>query len=286
MSYSKNWFKIFILLTIALAFGVGIVGAAAQQPLVVATTPIGQQFANQVGGEYFRVKSIVPSGLCPAHYDLTPSDYQEVKEASLIVSHGFEPWLGDLIQASGNKSALRVELGGGWSLPSRATKMVTKLSAKMAEVDPDHADYYKKQASSFKKEIHNYSKEVQQKAEKLDVQSAKAIVMKFQQGFINWLGVQVVGTFPSQGMVSAKLYSRLTKLGRKKDADIVVSNLPSGIAFGQKLAHKIGAAHVILPNFPGSLNLPDSYLKMMEYKAQQVFQSIKFVRAGRKPSSD
>lgn len=285
MSYSKNHVGILLLLTVSLLFSVGFIGTAGN-PVVIATTPIGQNFARQIGGNYFEVRSIVTPGLCPAHYDLTPSDYGAVEEAKLVVSHGFEPWLEDLIRASGSESTPQVKLGGGWNLPSRAIGMIEKLSSKMAEVDPEHADYYQKQVNSLQEEIRDYEKEVQRKAEKLDIAKARAIVMEFQKGFVKWLGAQVVETFPSQGMVSAKLYSRLVNVGKEEGVDLVISNLPSGIAFGQKLAHQIGAVHVILPNFPGSLHLPDSYLKMMEYKAQRVFESFKFARAGRKPSND
>ncbi|RLI36402.1 metal ABC transporter substrate-binding protein, partial [Candidatus Bathyarchaeota archaeon] len=58
------------------------------KPLVVCTTTILSSFAEQVGGEYVTVISIVPPDVCPAHYDITPSDVYAVSRASLILYSG------------------------------------------------------------------------------------------------------------------------------------------------------------------------------------------------------
>ena len=48
------------------------------KPSVVATHAVLGEFAQIVGGELIEVTTIIPSGFCPAFYDLSPSDVAAV----------------------------------------------------------------------------------------------------------------------------------------------------------------------------------------------------------------
>jgi len=73
--------------------------AESEKMTVVCTTSILADHAREIGRNLVEVVSIVPAGVCPAHYDVKPSDIKAVSTASLILSQGIEPWLDDLIKA-------------------------------------------------------------------------------------------------------------------------------------------------------------------------------------------
>ncbi len=74
----KNAFLAAILLT---ALSIPVLAT----PHVVATHAVLAEIASIVGGDQIEVTVIIPSGFCPGHYDLSPSDYAALINADLVL---------------------------------------------------------------------------------------------------------------------------------------------------------------------------------------------------------
>ena len=83
-----------------------LAGMGAVATTVVSTHAVLGEFARIVGGEAIEVVTIIPSGFCPALYDLTPSDLASVLGASVVLYSGFEPWIQTLADAVGSDAAV------------------------------------------------------------------------------------------------------------------------------------------------------------------------------------
>lgn len=259
-----------------LALGLGLAGLGEEEKLlVVTTTSILADFAAHIGGDLVEIYTITPAGICPAHYDVKPSDIRAVAQAVLVLYHGMEAWLEDLIQASGNTDVKRVQVKGPWNVPSEIGAYLDQIEAALAEVDPAHAEQFKANAQGYKAEIDTLAGELLAKAKELELAQAKAIVMQWQQGFVAWIGVQVVATYPPPETLSLKQVQELINTGRKEQVALVVDNLQSGTSFGARLAYEIGAVHVVLTNFPGAVPGALDYLGMLRYNADQLFTAWK-----------
>lgn len=79
-----------------------------EKPLVVATASIMADMADNIGGDFIEVRSIVPIGGDPHIYDATPEDAKLAESADLILMNGltFEGWLGELIENSGSDASI------------------------------------------------------------------------------------------------------------------------------------------------------------------------------------
>jgi len=264
----------FVLFLVGLILVAGL-AEEAPKPLVVTTTSILADFASQIGGDLVEIYTIAPAGICPAHYDVKPSDIRAVSRAALVLYHGFEAWLEDLIQASGNTDVKRVQVEGPWNVPPRVGAYLDQIEAALAEIDPAHAEQFKANAQNYKAEIEALADELLTEAKELELDQAKAIVMQWQQGFVAWLGVQVVATYPPPETLSLKQVQELIYTGRKEGVALVVDNLQSGTSFGARLAYEIGAVHVVLTNFPGAIPGALDYLGMLRYNADQLFTAWK-----------
>ena len=267
------------ILSLGLLFGLGFgQDQEGEKPLVIATTAILADFAEAVGGELIEIYVITPSGICPAHYDIRPSDIRAVARASLVLYHGFEPWLEDLIASSGNVGVKRIQVKGPWNIPPQAVELVGKIAEALAEVDPADAEQFQANAQGYQEEITALADQLQAEAAELRVGEAKAIVMKWQEGFVGWIGFTIVATYPPPEMLSLGEVSELIRIGREEGVALVVDNLQSGIDFGARLAFEIGAVHVVLTNFPGALPHTATYLEMLRYNADQLFGALKAYR--------
>ncbi|MCD6141359.1 zinc ABC transporter substrate-binding protein [Candidatus Bipolaricaulota bacterium] len=262
--------KLLLGIMLAAAFGLG--GAAAV-PTVVATHAVFGEFAQAVGGDLINVVTIIPSGFCPAHYDLRPSDVRAVADASLLIYSGFEPWMDTLRSALGS-SAKVVQLKGDWNTPDGAAEKVDAIAAALSELLPDAQDALAANAAAYKARLAQIATELKKRADELGTASIPVICMQWQVPFVSWLGFDIVATYGVPEGLSMQDLVRLARVGKENRVRLVIDNLQSGIDFGAKLAQEVGAVHVVLSNFPGAMPHTATVLDLFVRNADSLFSAI------------
>jgi ABC-type Zn uptake system ZnuABC Zn-binding protein ZnuA len=268
-----------ILGVVLIGSGVGLlkVGHAQEKPVVVATTEILGDFVRKIAEDRVDLVVLIPGGMCPAHYDIRPSDVAAVARAALVLHHGFEPWMENLVKSSGSK-ALVVKTGDDWNVPPNAVQQVGIVQEALAKILPKESAVLQQNAVAFQRRIEELAGRLLGRAQQLNVQEAKVISQAFQAKFVSWLGFNVVGTYPPPERVSAQLFLQLVQLGREQKVALVVDNLQSGVGLGARLAFEIGAVHVVLTNFPGAVPNTRDYLEVIAHNGAQMFDALESYR--------
>jgi ABC-type Zn uptake system ZnuABC Zn-binding protein ZnuA len=268
-----------ILGVVLIGSGLGLlkVGHAQEKPVVVATTEILGDFVRKIAEDRVDLVVLIPGGMCPAHYDIRPSDVAAVARAALVLHHGFEPWMENLVKSSGSK-ALVVKTGDDWNVPPNAVQQVGIVQEALAKILPKESAVLQQNAVAFQRRIEELAGRLLARAQQLNVQEAKVISQAFQAKFVSWLGFNVVGTYPPPERVSAQLFLQLVQLGREQKVALVVDNLQSGVGLGARLAFEIGAVNVVLTNFPGAVPNTRDYLEVIAHNGAQMFDALESYR--------
>ena len=265
-----RWALPILLIILLLANGLAAAAAAEEKPLVVATTSVLGSVVEDLAGDQVQVIVLVNPSICPAHYDVKPSDLYAVSKAKLIFYHGIEEWLMQLYNASGSKARL-VKVSGGWSTIDEAKSYYQQVAEALeSELGLDVSEKLGERLS----ELDRVAEEVLGEAEKESTSSINVIAMKWQRSFVEWLGFNVVGDFGPPERLSSSDIEKLISLGKEKNVAIVISNLQSGTDVGEAIAREIGAVHVVLSNFPGSSPEAKSLADLIEGNAEKVFKAI------------
>jgi len=267
--------KSFLIGLLALLLVAAAVPAAAQ-PTVVATHAVLGEFAQVVGGTAIQVVTIIPSGFCPAHYDLRPSDLAAVSQASLVLYSGLEPWMDTLLAAVGSAAhpAQTVALSGDWNTPKGAESQVDAIAAALGKLLPQDADTFAANAAAYKQQLAALGEDLLAQAQALHASDVPVIAMAWQAPFVSWLGFPIVTTYGLPENLSLKDLVKLTQDGKDGNARLVIDNLQSGVSFGAKLAYEIGAIHVVLSNFPGAMPNTATVLDLFTENAQSLFTAV------------
>lgn len=262
-----------VLLILFLGVISPLVGASSNgKPLVITTTSVARDLTDQIGGKLVNSESIVPPGQCPSHYDVRPSDFQRIGNASLVVYHGMESWLDDLLEATGNSEVKRVQVKGPWKVPDKVLERASTLLEALVDLDSTKGEMYRQNFDELKRKLDLLEGELHNRAELRDVGKLKVISIKWQAAFLRWLGFQVVETYPPPETLSTKRVTELIRFGDKEGVHLVVDNLQSGTKFGAKLASKIGADHIVLTNFPPNEET-DSIPALIELNAERMLEA-------------
>ncbi len=262
-----------LLITLVTVLGLGMAAFAGSTPTVVATHAVFGEFAQAIGDGLIDVVTIIPSGFCPAHYDLRPSDIKAVSQASLVIYSGFEPWMDTLL--SSVKSGARVlQLKGPWNTPNGAAAKVDAIASALAALLPEEKDAFAANAAAYREKLSEIAAGLTKRAQELNVGEIPVICMQWQVPFVKWLGFDIVATYGVPESLSMQDLVRLAKTGREKKVQLVIDNLQSGIDFGAKLAREVGAVHVVLSNFPGAMPNTATVLDLFKENAASLFSAL------------
>ncbi|MCD6491015.1 MAG: metal ABC transporter substrate-binding protein [Candidatus Njordarchaeia archaeon] len=245
------------------------------KPIVVATTTVLGSFVKELAGDYLDVIEIIPPGVCPAHYDVSPSDIQAIENAKLILGHGFEPWLDDIIESTGtNASVHKLRSLGPWNIPTNAINYIYNISQILSEEFPELSSVVSERAEEIEEYINTTAIKLKEQADELNVSTIKVAVMLWQAGFVSWLGFNVVATYPPPETMSTEDILEITSKIEQEGITIIIDNLQSDPTFGAEIASQAGIVHVVLTNFPDAVPGTGNYTEMIKYNAEQLFSGV------------
>ncbi len=267
-----------VLALFGLAFSEAATGEDEGIVVVCTNSALADFTANLFGeelGDFVEVEYIMPAGVCPSHFDTSPSDVVTIASADVVVSLGWEPWLADLLDASGNDDAHQIIcMGmGEWNMPSGATAHLDSIAEGLSEFSPQWADVFVANAEGYSAAIASSYEAARAQIETLELNGTKVITIEWYSAFLTGLGFEVVASFGAPEGLSTEDVIELSSKCDDPEVAMVVDNLQSTVDFGANLAADFGKEHVVLSNFPGAVPGEYTYMDNMAYNVDEVINA-------------
>ena len=301
-------FSPFIILCLLLASGwISDTAESAVQPEplnVVVTIPVLKDLAEQVGGPYVRVTSLLKGYENEHTYSPKPSDLVAVRNAHLLfeVGLGLEVWVATLVKSAGRSSLTVVTTSKGislipddheaeadpqgtakhtggnphvWMDPENAETMMRHITEAFVKADPDHAQAFRDNQAAYLKRLDHLRAELTERLRRL---SDKRFIAHHPAWpyFARRFGFEIVGTIQSQSVSepSAIQIQHLIKTIKNQRIKAVVSEIQLSQRLPELLARETGARVVVLTTLPGGLPRTDTYLDMLRYNVLQLANAL------------
>lgn len=238
---------------------------------IVATTSLIGTIVETIGKDKVDVVTIIPAGMCPGHFDIKPGDMASMYDAKVLLSHGWEEWMTKLVNSIENKKLITrtIDIEENWMLPNINKRAATEIANILCEVDPPNKYWYKKNLDNYKREIDSVAIYLKESTQNL--QGVKVICSDYQADFLSWLELDIIATYGRPEELTPKELTKLMDVGKKENVQIVIDNLQSSSKIGKQIAEEIGAAHVILTNFP----LDNSYVNALKENVEKIVKALK-----------
>jgi len=240
----------------------------AQGIKIVATTTLIGTIVETIGKDKVNVITIVPEGMCPGHFDIKSSDLEILSGAKLLLNHGWEKWIENLINSVENKKleVKTINLDGNWMIPDVHLQAIEEIEKVLCKTDTQNREWYQKSSNFYKEAINSETGQIRDLIK--DLQGTKVICSKHQEGFLNWLGFKIIATYDRDEELTPKELVAIIKTAKKKEAQIVVDNLQSGAKAGVQISEEIGSKYVILTNFPHN----NSYIESLKENINKIIR--------------
>jgi len=251
-----------------------IVYSVENKPIVVASTSVLGSIVEDLAGDRVRVVYMVSPSMCPGHYDVKPGDVVTLSEARLVLYHGFEPWIKELIGAvnsTGSWNGSLVRISGNWNTPDSLKKLYIRVAEALK--DSLGIDVSARLEKCLKK-IDEVAEELKSIARENSFEDKPVVVMLWQKPFVEYLGFKIVAAYGPPEKLSPKDISIIEENATKNHAILVIDNMQSGTELGSKIARDIGAVHVVLINFPDSVPGVNNVTQMMLYNAKLLADAV------------
>lgn len=171
--------------------------------------------ADEIGGDYIYLKSVIPNGVDSHHYEPTVDQLRELSDAEVFIYNGanFESWVNKLIGSIVDESItinasqycdLIVEDGVTdphlWLDPENMIKIGEAIKDKFVELDDENKEYYEENYADLKERLEEldrkYFEQLEEKSMDSIIVSHKAFgYMGRRYGFSQ---IPVAGISPEQ----------------------------------------------------------------------------------------
>jgi zinc transport system substrate-binding protein len=253
--------KILVLSLLILILGIRLncKTSSTKSIKVATTTSVLGSIVEAIGEGKINIVIIVPGGMCPGHFDITPGDVASLTDSKVLLNHGWEQWITELLDAADKKPVLHtIDISGNLMVPELHTKAAENVAALLCSLDYSQRKHYMRNLASYKSIIDSLAKKIKKDAEK--VAAVKVVCSELQAEFVGWLGFDIVTTYNRAEDFTPKMLSEIIQKAKKEKVTLVIDNLQSGPDAGLGIAEEIGARHVILTNFPLRGSYPDALM--------------------------
>jgi len=290
------------------AAGCGASGDAASGGAleVVATESFLADIAQNVAGDRFTVRTLIPPGADPHSFEPTPKDLGEVAAADLVIVNGggLEGPLLKTLESAGSEATI-VDASAGlqsrspqpgepplgssetdphfWLDPALVKTYVANIRDAFTKADPAGAAAYEADAAAYAAQLDELSAWIESRVATIPAASRRLVMNHASHGYYaDQYGFSVVGTvIPSVGTgetPTAQQLGDLTAAIRASGAKAIFVEIKENPKLAQQIAAETGIT-VVDDLLDHSLTEPNgvapTYIDMMKFDTQRIVEALR-----------
>jgi zinc transport system substrate-binding protein len=222
------------------------------QPDIAVANSYLAAVVRDLGVESSKVMTFVPPGMCPAHFDLTPSQANRLLSCSVLLVFDFQNQIVSSlprIQESGLQVCV-IAPPPGLCVPdsylSVARQVEAALDSVNAKLVPDTAN----RMPVIEERMKVLDRTMRNEMDKAGLRETAVLVSKHQEVFARWLGLNPIGTFRGSDTETPGSIQSALENAAKQPIQRVIANRQEGTELAQSLAGRLSARLVAFGNFP------------------------------------
>ncbi|MBE9053737.1 metal ABC transporter substrate-binding protein [Nostocales cyanobacterium LEGE 11386] len=272
------------------------------KPLVVATSTIIADLAQEVGGETIQLTGILQPGVDPHVYEPTPADSRVLEKADLILYNGYnlEPGLINLMNAAGEKARklavgevvkpLQLDEGAGkvvpdphvWGSAENAIAMVNAMRDALIELSPADQAEFTQRASQLTNELKQLHSWINQQIQTIPPDKRQLVTTHDAfQYYGQAYGIAIAGTLigiSTEEQPSAQTVQRLVESIKKIGVPAIFAETTINPALIKTVAQEAGVKLAPRELYSDSIGAKgsdgDSYIKMMVANTRTIVEAL------------
>ncbi len=199
-----------------------------------------------------QIISLVPPGMCPGHFDISPSQVNQLCNCKILFVFDFQQNIEKAIPRIKDKGLKMCSIAPpqGLCIPDTYLAIVKQIVAALSEEKPSRQAYYEYRLVEIENRMKSLSRELLEQIEQSKLENSYVIVSQHQVEFAQWLGLNPVSVFSGRDtMTPTQINHNLQEAGQNK-INFVIANKQEGTEFAEAFAEHLKTKLVVFSNFP------------------------------------
>lgn len=198
------------------------------------------------------VLRLAEPGMCPGHFDIRPSQINELRRCKTLLRFDFQQSLDEKLSnlVKGGMTIREIRVPGGLCEPSSylmACRQIAETLAAGSLMEKTTAD---ERLAAIEKRITAKSDWCRAQLAQAGWSGRAVVCSSHQKAFCSWLGLQVTATFSGSDTASIGEIETAIRAGNASMISVVIANLPEGRRLADALGQRMNARVVVFGNFP------------------------------------
>lgn len=232
-------------------------------------------------GDDTQVLCLAPPGMCPGHFDISPSQVRQLCDSRVLLLFDFQKGVVETlsrVKERGMKTAI-VDKPGGLCLPETYLAICRDVSEILSAEYPEKKAQFRQRLLAIENDLTQLRKELLDKTQRAGIPSAEVLTSHHQAAFANWLGLETVAMFIGSDSETVAGIDHCIKKAEGRDVRFVIANKQEGTALADALAERLGAEAVFFSNFPELRGRTSGFEALLRRNVDALLQANKvFVR--------
>jgi ABC-type Zn uptake system ZnuABC Zn-binding protein ZnuA len=273
---------------------------------VLAAESFLADIAQNVAGDKFQVDTLIPTGVDPHGFEVTPQDLVKINNADILILNGcgFESWIENILKNPSQKTTiieackgLTSRTAGGselsaseqnvvdphfWMDPNLAMRYVENIRNGFIVVDPTNKASYDENGNKYIQQLKELDSRIQNTVNVIPPEQRKIVTNHESFGyFADRYHFQIIGTIlasvSSSAAPSAQQMTALVDQIRRTGTRAIFLETGSNPQLANQLAQETNIK-VISDLYTHSLTPPDgaapTYIAMMKWDTQKIVEAL------------
>ena len=223
-----------------------------KQPEIAVSNSYLNSIVKDICGEQTEVMSLAPPGMCPGHFDISPSQVNQLCECDMLLLFDFQSGISDSLSRLKEKGlGIRtIKCPEGLCLPDTYLAIARSVCDVLSQDSPEKRAEYKRQLGQIENRLNDLRADIHEKMEQSGLTNAKVVASVHQSVFAEWLGLDVVATFAGSDIETPKSINQCLQQAKDEVVRFVIANEQEGTVLAAALADRLKADMVVFSNFP------------------------------------
>lgn len=222
------------------------------QPEIAVANSYLHAVVKDLCGDRQEILNLVPPGMCPGHFDISPSQVNRLCNCKILFVFDFQKNIEKAIPRIKDQGlgVCKIKPLPGLCIPDTYLAIAEQIAQILSQKYPEEEKRYISRLTEIKKRLENLAQEIDAKMKKTEVRNMNVAVSQHQVEFAKWLGLNPVSTFAGRDTLTPAKINRNLREANLNQIRFLIANKQEGVELAQALATHLKVKLVVFSNFP------------------------------------
>ena len=224
----------------------------AVQPDIAVANSYLSAAVNDLCGDQQPVFDLVPPGMCPGHFDISPSQVNALCHCKMLFVFDFQQNIEKTIPRIKERGlkVYSITPSAGMCIPETYLSVVKQVADALSQQQPEQKTHYESRIKEIEKRLAVLSQTIADRIKQSGLQKTTVMTSGHQAEFATWLGLDCVTTFAGRDTITPAQIDASLQEARQHPIQLVIANQQEGTGMAKTLAGHLNVKHVVFSNFP------------------------------------